>query len=99
MKLNTEGILIILIISICDVNCVQSKCSSLQIKVICMLITFNNSLKACFSNETYSVTIQTRPTQIVNSIFIIAHLVFIGLSIIIGVQNQLPIPFGTKYSI
>ena len=48
MKLNIEGILIILIISICDVNCVQSKCSALQFKVICMPITFNNSLKACF---------------------------------------------------
>ena len=47
-------------------------------------------LKACSSNTKYSITIQTRPTQIVNSI---EKLVFIGLLKIIGIQNQPPITF------
>ena len=30
----------------------------------CIPITFNNSLKICFSNKKYPITIQTRPTPI-----------------------------------
>ena len=99
MKLNIEGILIILIISICDVNCVQSKCSALQIKVICMPITFNNSLKACFSNKTYFVTIQTRPTQIVNSIFIVAHPVFHRIINNCWCTKSITYPFWYNFSV
>ena len=35
----------------------------------CMPISFNNPIKASFSNKKYPDTIQTRTSQIVNSIF------------------------------
>ena len=35
----------------------------------CMPISFNNPIKASFSNKKYNDTIQTRTSQIVNSIF------------------------------
>ena len=34
-------------------------------------ITFNNPLKACFSNKKYLITILTRPTQIVKVYFLL----------------------------
>ena len=37
--------------------------------ILCILITFNNPLEGCFFYTKYSVTKQTRPTQIVNSYF------------------------------
>ena len=43
-----------------------------------------------FSNKKYPITIQTRPTQIVNSNFLIEKPVLK----VIGVQNQLPIIFS-----
>ena len=55
-------------------------------------MSFFNPIKACFFNEKYSFTIQTRITQIVNSIFLIKTSF---LKIIIGVQNQLHISFGS----
>ena len=65
----------------------------LIIIIICISITFNNPLKVCFSNKKYLITIQTRPTQIVISIFLIEKPVFNRFLKIIGVQNQLPITF------
>ena len=38
----------------------------------------NNPIKACFSNKQCPVTIQTRPKQIVNSVFLIEKLGFKG---------------------
>ena len=58
-------------------------------------ITFNNSNIAYFSNKKYSVAIQTRQTQIVNTIFLIEKLVLTEFLQIIDVPNQLPITFGT----
>ena len=55
--------------------------------MFCIPITFNNPLKACFSNKKYLITIQTRPTQIVISIFLIEKPGFIGFLKLIGVQN------------
>ena len=62
-------------------------------KYICISITFNNPLKVYFSSKKYLITIQTRPTQIVISIFLIEKPVFNRFLKIIGVQNQLPITF------
>ena len=59
----------------------------------CISVTFNNPLKVYFSSKKYLTTIQTRPTQIVLSIFLIEKTVFNRFLKIIGVQNQLPIPF------
>jgi hypothetical protein len=58
-------------------------------------ITFHNPIKTCFSNKKYAVAIQTRPTKIKNSIFLIDYLVLTGFLKVIGVQNQFPITFGT----
>ena len=55
----------------------------------CILITFNNPLKVCFSNKTYLITIQTCPTADTNCIFLIEKPVFNELLKVIGVQNQL----------
>ena len=55
----------------------------------CIPITFNNPLNVCFSNKKYTITIQTRPTQIVK----LFKPVFNGFLKIISAQNQLPIPF------
>ena len=38
---------------------------------ICILITFNNPLKACFSNKRYLITIQICPTQIIRVYFLL----------------------------
>ena len=54
----------------------------------------NSPLKACFSNDKYLITIQTRPTKIAVSTFLIEQPVFNGILKIIGVQNQLPITFS-----
>ena len=56
--------------------------------------TFHNHIKACFSNKKYSIAIQTRPTQIVNSIFLMEKPLTRFIKII-GVQNRLPITFDT----
>ena len=43
----------------------------IKLRIFCIPITFNNPLKACFSNKTYMyITIQTHPTQIVNVYFL-----------------------------
>ena len=42
-------------------------------------ITFNDQLKACFSNKKYKITIQTRPTHIGKSIFFVGKQIFNGL--------------------
>ena len=62
---------------------------------LCLLITFNNPIKSCFSNKKYPITIQTRQTKIVNSLFLIKPLVLSGYQKIIGVQNTFPTSFGT----
>ena len=46
-----------------------------------------------FSYKKYTVLIQARMTQHVNSIFLNGNLVLAGFLKIIGVQNQLPITF------
>ena len=62
---------------------------------ICLPITLNNPFKAFCSNKKYTVTIQTRTRQIVNSIFFIDKKVLIELIMFIDIQNQLPIIFVT----
>ena len=47
---------------------------------------FNNQLKDCFSFKEIYITIQTHPTQIVKSIFLMKKQFFIGFLKIIGVQ-------------
>ena len=42
-------------------------------KTICIPISFNNPLKACFSNKKYPITIQTRQTQIVKAYFLLIN--------------------------
>ena len=44
-----------------------------MIKAICKPITFNNPLKVYFSNKKYSITTQTRPTQIVKVYFLLKN--------------------------
>ena len=39
----------------------------------CIPITFNNPLKVCFSNKKYTITTQTRPTQIVKVYFLVKN--------------------------
>ena len=39
--------------------------------IVCIPITFNNPIKACFSNKKYHLRIQKHTTQILNSIFLI----------------------------
>ena len=36
-------------------------------------MTFNNQLKACFSNKEFTITTQTRPTQIVKVYFLLKN--------------------------
>ena len=48
-------------------------------------MTFNNPLKACFSNKIY-ITIQTHPTQIVKVYFLMKKQVFSGFLKFIVVQ-------------
>ena len=44
----------------------NKNCPALQVQnSFCIPITFNNSLRASFSNKKYLITIQTHPTQIV----------------------------------
>ena len=54
---------------------------------------YNNPLKVYFSSKKYLITIQTRPTQIVISIFLIEKPVCNRFLKIISLQNQLPITF------
>ena len=63
----------------------------------CIPITFQDHIKACFSNKKYIVSIQTCPTKIGNNWFLIAKQVLMGSLKIIGVQNQLPFSFGTVF--
>ena len=42
-----------------------------QIIPLCIPITLNNPLKACFLNKKYPITTQTRPTQIVKVNFLL----------------------------
>ena len=54
------------------------------------------SYKSMFLNNKYvDLLIQTRPTQIENSIILIENLVSIGFLRIVVIQNQLPFNFGT----
>jgi hypothetical protein len=62
-----------------------------DIDIFCILKTFNNPLKVCFSNKKYLITIQTPPTQIVEVYFLLKK--------IIGAQNQLLITFCVQYYI
>ena len=39
--------------------------------VFCIQITFNNSIKVCFSNKKYTIIIQTRATQIKTVYFLL----------------------------
>ena len=60
------------------------------IKCICLQKTFNNPpIKACFSNKNYTVSIQTRLTQMEISIFLITKKVFTSIFrlIVIDIQN------------
>ena len=66
--------------------------STQTINPFCSPITFNNPIKACFSNKKYTVVIQTRPTQIMNIIIINGNLVLK----VISMQNLLPIRFYKK---
>ena len=52
-----------------------------------------NQLKVYLLSKIYLITIQTRSTQIVISIFLIEKLFFNRFLKIIGVQNQLPSTF------
>ena len=54
-----------------------------------MPISFNNPLKACFSNKKNLTIIQTRPTQILKAYFLFKN----RFLMIIGTQNQLPFTF------
>ena len=65
----------------------------MQYKTFCISITFNNPLKVYFSNKKYLITIQTRPTPILKSIFLIENPFFYEILKVIGVQNQVPITF------
>ena len=60
-----------------------------SINLFCIPITFNNPIKAGISNKNYLITIQTRTTEIVISIFLIVNPVFYRFLKIIGVKNQL----------
>ena len=40
---------------------------------ICTPITFNNPSKVCFSKKKYTITTQTRPTQIVKAYFLLTN--------------------------
>ena len=62
----------------------------------CISITFDNPLKVYFSSKKYLIAIQTRPTQIVISIFLIEKPVFNQFLNIIGVQNNCK-KFNKKY--
>ena len=54
-----------------------------------MPITFNNPLKACLSNKKYSITIQTRPTQLVKVYLSFKNQFFLNEFLNInGAQNQ-----------
>ena len=44
-----------------------------QRKLFCIQITFNNPLKAFFSNKIYLITIQIRPTQILKVYFFLKN--------------------------
>ena len=64
--------------------------------IIFIHLTFNNLLKATFSNKKYPITIQTDPTPNINSIFLINSKPVSNVFLkIIGAQNQLPITFCT----
>ena len=54
-------------------------------EIFCIPITCNNPTKAEFSNKKKYASIQTRPTQIVNSIFLIQKPVSTGFLKIISV--------------
>ena len=41
--------------------------------MFCIPITFNNQLKVCFSNKKYTITTQTRLTQIVKVYFLLKN--------------------------
>ena len=41
--------------------------------IICIPITLNNPLKVCFSNKKYTITTQTRPTQIIKVYFLLKN--------------------------
>ena len=62
-------------------------------KFFCIPITFNNSLKACFSNKKYPITIQIRMKQIVKEYFWMKNRFLTDLLKIIGAQNKLTITF------
>ena len=49
-------------------------------------ITFNNFIKACFSNKKYTVPIPLRTTQVEGSIFIIQNQILIRFLKISGVK-------------
>ena len=57
-------------LSICNLH----KCLVYNKNPFCLQIAFDNPLKACFSNKKYLVTIKTRPTKILSSIFLIEKL-------------------------
>ena len=52
--------------------------------IFCILMTFHNPIKASFSNKKYKVLMQTRPTQIENSVFPNLTSVLIVFLLIIG---------------
>ena len=58
-----------------------------------LMQTFNNPLKACFSNKKCHITVQTRKTQIVLSVLVIENRIFNRFLKIFNVQNELPITF------
>ena len=62
--------------------------------MICIPITFNNLIRACFSNKKCILLIQTGKTQNENDKFLIKNLVLIAFLKIIGIQNQIPIRFS-----
>ena len=58
---------------------------------------FNKPIKASLSAKKYPNAIQTHPTQILNSIFLIDKTVKTGFLKIIVIQNQLHILFGIAF--
>ena len=94
--MKTNVLKCILMFTLFNINCaINLRFSNNKIYIFFEPITINNFIKACFSNEKCSVTIQTGTTQIiVNSLFLIEKPGIIRFPKIICVQNQLSISFG-----
>ena len=67
-----------------------------QITIFCIPITLNNPIKVCFLSMKCYVSIQIGTIKFENNIFLIIEKpVLIENVRVIGIQNQLPLSFGT----